>query len=48
METFGQKIKSLRKEKKITQSELVESVGVDFTYISKIENDKGLRPPNRR
>lgn len=29
----------------MTQSELADSVGVDFTYISKIENDKGLRPP---
>ena len=45
METFGQKIKRLRKAKKITQSELAESVGVDFTYISKIENDKGIRTP---
>lgn len=45
METFGQKIKRLRKAKKITQSELADSVGVDFTYISKIENDKGIRLP---
>ncbi|MBQ3452520.1 MAG: helix-turn-helix transcriptional regulator, partial [Selenomonadaceae bacterium] len=45
MEMFGQKIKRLRKAKKITQSELADSVGVDFTYISKIENNKGLRPP---
>lgn len=29
----------------MTQSKLAESVVVDFTYISKIENDKGLRPP---
>lgn len=45
METFGQKVRRLRKAKKMTQSELAESCGVDFTYISKIENDKGLRPP---
>lgn len=45
METLGQKIRRLRKTQKITQSELAESVGVDFTYISKIENGKGLRPP---
>lgn len=45
METFGQKIRRLRKAKKITQAELAESVGVDFTYISKIENDKGIRLP---
>ncbi|MBQ6758504.1 MAG: helix-turn-helix domain-containing protein [Selenomonadaceae bacterium] len=29
----------------MTQSELAESVGVDFTYISKIENGKSLRTP---
>ncbi len=45
METFGQKIRRLRKAKKMTQSELAESCGVDFTYISKIENDKGIRTP---
>ncbi len=45
METFGQKIRRLRKSKKITQAELAESVGVDFTYISKIENDKSTRSP---
>ena len=45
METFGQKIKRLRKAKKMTQAELAESCGVDFTYISKIENGKSLRLP---
>ena len=45
METLGQKIRRLRRANHMTQSELAESVGVDFTYISKIENDKGLRPP---
>ena len=46
MENFGQKIRRLRKAKKMTQAELAESVGVDFTYISKIENGKGVRPPS--
>ena len=45
METFGQKIKRLRKAKKMTQAELAESCGVDFTYISKIENGKSIRLP---
>lgn len=45
METFGQKIRRLRKSRRITQAELAESIGVDFTYISKIENDKNLRTP---
>ena len=45
METFGQRIKRLRKEKRITQLELAERIEVDFTYVSKIENDKTLRAP---
>lgn len=40
METFGQKIRRLRKTRRITQTELAESIGVDFTYISKIENNR--------
>lgn len=40
METFGQTVKKLRKAKKLTQLELAERIGVDFTYISKIENDR--------
>ncbi len=46
METFGQKIRRLRKAKQITQSELADAVGVDFTYISKMENGKGIRLPS--
>ena len=45
MMTFGQTVKKLRKAKKITQLELAEKIGVDFTYISKIENDKTKLPP---
>ena len=45
METFGQKIKRLRKAKRITQLELAERIGVDFTYVSKIENDRTMRSP---
>ena len=45
METFGQKVKRLRKAKRITQLELAEQIGVDFTYVSKIENDRTLRSP---
>lgn len=45
METFGQKVKRLRKAKRITQLELAESIGVDFTYVSKIENDRTMRSP---
>lgn len=37
--TFGQRIKELRKERKLTQRQLAVKVGVDFTYLSKMEND---------
>ena len=45
MDTFGKTIKKLRKAKGITQLELAEKIGVDFTYVSKIENDRTLRAP---
>lgn len=38
--TFGEKIRELRKAKNLNQSELAAKVGIDFTYLSKIENDK--------
>lgn len=34
---LGQKIKSIRKSKNLTQEKLAEIVGVDFGYISKLE-----------
>jgi|SRR5215813_7286350 len=53
--TFGQRIRELRKAKGLTQRELAERVaaglkeedrrGFDFTYLSKIENDR-LPPPS--
>lgn len=45
METFGQRIRRLRKGRRITQLELADRIGVDFTYVSKIENDRTARPP---
>ena len=35
---FGIEVKRLRRKRRITQRTLAERVGVDFTYISKIEN----------
>ena len=53
--TFGQRIRELRKAKNLTQRELAERVaaalkaedrrGFDFTYLSKIENDR-MSPPS--
>ena len=42
--TFGQTLRELRRSKKVSQRELAEKVGVDFSYISKVENDR-LPPP---
>lgn len=39
MSSFGDVIKQLRKEKRITQRDLAQQVGIDFTYLSKIENN---------
>ena len=53
--TFGARIQSLRKQKRLTQRQLAERVatrlkekdrrGFDFTYLSKIENDR-MGPPS--
>jgi transcriptional regulator with XRE-family HTH domain len=38
--TFGQRIKELRKAKGLGQRAVAAEVGINFTYLSKIENDK--------
>ena len=43
--TFGEKIKQTRKENGYTQRELAKLVGMDFTYLSKIENNRADYPP---
>ena len=40
---FGQKLKKLRKDAGVAQRTLAEQVGVNFTYLSKIEN--GIMAP---
>ncbi len=37
---FGQRLRELRKGRGLTLRGLAEAVGVDFTYLSKIENGK--------
>lgn len=37
--SFGAFLRSLRKQKKKTQRDLAGEVGVDFTYLSKVENE---------
>lgn len=38
--TFGERVRELRLAKQLTLRELAARVGVGFTYISKIENDR--------
>lgn len=38
--TFGEQIRELRQAKTLTQRDLGSMVGVEFSYISKIENGK--------
>ncbi|HIE01306.1 MAG TPA: XRE family transcriptional regulator, partial [Thiotrichaceae bacterium] len=38
--TLGERIRQLRKRRKLTQRQLAEMVHIDFTYLSKIENDR--------
>ena len=37
---FGERVRQLRKAKKLTLRDLASKVGVNFTYLSKIENGK--------
>lgn len=41
--TFGERLRELRLDKKINQRDLASRVGIDFTYLSKLEN--GRMPP---
>ena len=45
---FGAFLKSLRMERKVTQRELADKVGVDFTYISKMENGRLENSPSEK
>ena len=40
---FGERLRKLRKEASLSQSQLADKVGVSFTYLSKIES--GAKPP---
>jgi transcriptional regulator with XRE-family HTH domain len=42
--SFGQSLRHLRRSQEVTQRALADQVGVDFSYISKVENDR-LPPP---
>lgn len=40
MESFGLKLRALRRDKGFTLRQLADLAGVDFTYLSKVENDR--------
>lgn len=42
---FGSHLKTLRKERRMTQQQLADAVGIDFTYLSKVENSR-VDPPS--
>jgi transcriptional regulator with XRE-family HTH domain len=42
--TFGQRLRELRLERRINQRDLAAQVGIDFTYLSKIENGRMPAP----
>jgi transcriptional regulator with XRE-family HTH domain len=44
-QSFGQLIRQARKDKGYSQRELAKLLGLDFTYLSKLENDRADYPP---
>jgi len=38
--TFGERLRELRKEHDLSQKALAEKVAINFTYLSKIENER--------
>ncbi|HBL12643.1 MAG TPA: XRE family transcriptional regulator [Cyanobacteria bacterium UBA11162] len=45
--TFGKIIRQARKDKEFSQRELAKLIGVDYTYLSKLENDHAGYPPSQ-
>lgn len=39
---FGEKLKKIRTERNLTQPQLAELVGIEQSYLSKLENDKSI------
>ena len=44
-QTFGQQLREARQNKGYSQRELASLVGVNYTYLSKLENDRSEYPP---
>ena len=43
-QTFGQLLRRYRRAAKLSQEELAKRSGVDYTYVSKLENDRVNAP----
>ncbi len=43
-ERFGRRIQRLRRDRGLTQRKVAAELGIDFTYLSKLENDRGEPP----
>lgn len=46
IETFGKIIRQARRGKGYSQRDLAKLIGVDYTYLSKLENDHAGYPPS--
>lgn len=42
--SFGRRIQELRRVRSLTQRQVAEKLGIDFTYLSKLENNRGEPP----
>ena len=43
---FGERIKQLRTERNMTQPQLADAIGIEQSYLSKLENDKSVPSPD--
>ena len=41
---FGRRLREIRKQKNVSQRDLATQVGIDFTYLSKIEGGRSAPP----
>jgi len=39
---FGEKLKQIRSERNLTQPQMAEAIGIEQSYLSKLENDKSV------
>jgi transcriptional regulator with XRE-family HTH domain len=46
--TFGSHIRGLRRERGLTQRDVAAAAGIDFSYISKLENDRLPHTPSAK